>query len=1730
MANKPFAIQGANLTLGGVNLQAGTTGVVIPGITQAANYKVEEVEDTGDQTLTFQAPPFIIDYVTFNDYDNNGTSTSRAEYSVEELDDDDFIDGIAVNENRGGVYTLQESEANAANDLYAYTGSAQDPFATFVAGDWDQIPFRPKMRAGVVETIGGGGGVDGLSANTDFEPDSEGDTRYELLINEDIELATYQSSGGGSTLGPGFSLGQSAGSNLSSGAIAIGNNDTGYKAKNGGVYIGYAAGYNNEEDPQGEYAIAIGAKAAYNFAQDNSITLNATGVALDPTADGLYIKPVREDTGNTAKAVYYDTTSGELTYADPTGGGGNANTGDVVFNGSTLYVAGTGFLTLDNLDNQLEIGTNGPYPAKLSLDEGATAWYFNTNGSITFPDDTVQTTAYTGGGGGSGITDEGNVVITAGSTEHWLATQRRNDDDTFPKALRYDTQGNLYSLTLTDDGITVITKYTAAGSVAWQKSFTNAYARALTVDSSDCAYVTMELGGPTVTIVKFGSTGTILWKKDYDLGPIPAFDAFIEEKSSTTLAVAFSMVANNNFPDTALVMEISATDGAVQIKKSLTLTDQTGVVFVSGIDVDPDENVFVTGYYQDPAENGKAKMFIEKLDQDLVRVWTKSLETDNSYDMYGGDCASDGLGNIYAVGTYNVDTTNSENSDNYQSASILTKLNSSGVVQWTRRIGPGPCGSFGVGLTATAAGNVYLSAVTFAKKTDGVLIDADEYEQESYGDNKLLVARYNTQGDVIWQRYVDLAHLYESYDEEGYRGQAIAVFGDKFAIDGYGTSTNTVPFNSSGTNDNEYDYFVAQLPTDGTALTIGDLDFTESRVPGRFITHTTATSPLNIATFSTAVTTSDSNLVADAEARIANNIVKSEPYEYTFGADGTLTIPNDGDLRLTQTQVGYLMSIGGSLNNNSSIYGRAVVVDSQGNMYVAGEDNDEYQPFITKIDPNGVRVWGITIDENDNGDNGRVNGITINPTSGNLMVVCEFYSSYDYSVLFTIDQDTGRILDNQTFKDDADVLLVDIAYTDTVGDSTSSYVMAGSKNSEFTPETALVKQTGSGTGVIKILRSSVDRAPDTNWQIGGTGFSAFEYLLHVERYTGLTGTVRQGSGATFNIVIDGSGAITESTVNAGGTNYLVGHKILINHAVFDGNDNNSDVIITVTEATNGVIGAVAAGYYGSGGGAPGTYTAASGTNTQVGSGFTFEVWGPTESTDYSDSGDSATTAGGSNYVAGDVIVVSGTSLGGTSPANDLTVVVNATNGVVDGINALSGTSQSTTWKLETTTQVDFSGSGSWTWTRPLSRQNLLVTSTWQRTFGTDGNQTDRLYAVAIDSVGNIITVGEGYGTLFGTYKTSLAMVYKFNSTGTLEWSRQLNQIDSSCYAKSVVTVGTDIYVTHYSPDGSDTVITKLNASGVVKWQRITDSSDDSVIAATQDGNLLVSVEAYETDIGQTALKVFLLSPSGETIYQRWLYGAADEDTQFKNGRGLVVDGDSFYITAYVYANNYRSTLAARLPVDGSGTGEYGSFRYAGVNAMSGSFSETGLTDINYDINAVDLEGQYNYAGALTNGADPYVNENDTVTEGTWNYFGGEEFYPDLTTERVRDTDGGRIVFADGTTQNTSATDIPQRRYTGQRYTLGLKDRGHHILCNNENDDNIIIPYNARVPFPIGTVITIVNDTGGNVTISAEGGGTVYLMLPGEGSVQSVNLENYGIATLLKIYVDGWVISGNVTVD
>jgi hypothetical protein len=97
-------------------------------------------------------------------------------------------------------------------------------------------------------------------------------------------------------------------------SIAIGA-DAGLGVQgNSAIAIGTAAGLIGQSD----YVIAIGASAGqdgpFNQQANNTIVLNATGANLvgNSFANAFYVKPVRN--ANTANIVFYNPTSGELSY------------------------------------------------------------------------------------------------------------------------------------------------------------------------------------------------------------------------------------------------------------------------------------------------------------------------------------------------------------------------------------------------------------------------------------------------------------------------------------------------------------------------------------------------------------------------------------------------------------------------------------------------------------------------------------------------------------------------------------------------------------------------------------------------------------------------------------------------------------------------------------------------------------------------------------------------------------------------------------------------------------------------------------------------------------------------------------------------------------------------------------------------------------------------------------------------------------------------------------------------------------------------------------------------------------------------------------------------------------------------------------------------------------------------------------------------------------------------
>lgn len=117
---------------------------------------------------------------------------------------------------------------------------------------------------------------------------------------------------------------------------------------------------------------------------------------------------------------------------------------------------------------------------------------------------------------------------------------------------------------------------------------------------------------------------------------------------------------------------------------------------------------------------------------------------------------------------------------------------------------------------------------------------------------------------------------------------------------------------------------------------------------------------------------------------------------------------------------------------------------------------------------------------------------------------------------------------------------------------------------------------------------------------------------------------------------------------------------------------------------------------------------------------------------------------------------------------------------------------------------------------------------------------------------------------------------------------------------------------------------------------------------------------------------------------------------------------------------------------------------------------------------------------------------------------------------------GLAVAGGVTIDGNDVRDIPQRVATGSTNLVAL-DRGAHLYLNSAIAADVNVPANSSVAFAIGTAIVLYNHGAGAWTVKPAGG--VTLTLAGAGTTGNRTLGTKGMATLLKIGTDAWVISG-----
>jgi hypothetical protein len=157
------------------------------------------------------------------------------------------------------------------------------------------------------------------------------------------------------------------------------------------VAIGSSAG----ETSQGASAVAIGYRAGRTSQAANTIILNATGAEVNGVASqasSFYVAPIRNASG-TSGLLQYDATTKEVSYSSDI----RSETGfsiDVNLSDSTLY-----------------------------------RWQFGEDGGLTFPNATVQTTAYTGVPSLSMLTGVAITTPSTGQVLKYNGTNWINDAD-----------------------------------------------------------------------------------------------------------------------------------------------------------------------------------------------------------------------------------------------------------------------------------------------------------------------------------------------------------------------------------------------------------------------------------------------------------------------------------------------------------------------------------------------------------------------------------------------------------------------------------------------------------------------------------------------------------------------------------------------------------------------------------------------------------------------------------------------------------------------------------------------------------------------------------------------------------------------------------------------------------------------------------------------------------------------------------------------------------------------------------------------------------------------------------------------------------------------------------------------------------------------------------------------------------------------------------------------------
>jgi len=362
------------------------------------------------------------------------------------------------------------------------------------------------------------------------------------------------------------------------------------------------------------------------------------------------------------------------------------------------------------------------------------------------------------GGCGTSTSDDSSTTTASSTVCRKLTTD--TSDNAFIGGY---TGADLDSETLIGNNDIFLIKYSSAGVQAWSKllgSSENDYLEDMATTAADdvlsAGYTYGVLpgesneGGVDMLLIKTAPDGTTTWEKQFGSSED---DYAYGVTTDTANNIFIAGLTYGSFPGAGTTL--SGTKDLVLLKLDIDGTQlwarqisndeddsYTAVNGVFGISVGTDAagNVyasgFTTGALTDQTNSGGYDLFVVKYNSAGDQLWIKqvgSAETDKVKDMQVTTA-----GDVYLTGTTDGSldgTTNAGEEDLF-----LIKLDTSGVVQWTRQVGTDESDN-ATGITLDSSGNILLTGYT-----------SGDLEGDVIGGSDLIIMKYDSAGNLQWTK------------------------------------------------------------------------------------------------------------------------------------------------------------------------------------------------------------------------------------------------------------------------------------------------------------------------------------------------------------------------------------------------------------------------------------------------------------------------------------------------------------------------------------------------------------------------------------------------------------------------------------------------------------------------------------------------------------------------------------------------------------------------------------------------------------------------------------------------------------------------------------------------------------------------------------------------------------------------------------------------------------------